>query len=336
MHSTSRPANDGQPRRASEWLVALADHPDDAALRADLQSWLDASPDNRRDWEQMSDLWQGLGEIGALAGPDDEAAGGGPQPLRPSVGRQLRQGLAAVSRRRTAGSLAGVALALCLALAWGPDVLLRVQADQTTATAELRRLVLDDGSRVELAPRSAMAVDFSDRERRLRLLQGRAFFVVAAGDRRPFVVEAQGVEARDIGTEFDVRTGGGETEVAVREGVVEVTRPGTAGVAELHAGERIRIASSGATDRGRLDADTIGAWRKGRLMVENQPVAAVVDALRPYFSGAVLLIGDRLARQPLTGAYNLADPVGALRAVASAQGASVHRVSPWLLVIAGE
>lgn len=325
MQSTSHSANDGLPRRASEWLVALAERPDDPALQAGLQGWLAASPDNRRDWEQMNDVWQGLGEIGPLAEPDSAASAAPSPPGRPRW---------TAPRRRIVGSLAGLALAACLALAWSPDVLLRLQADQVTATAEVRRLVLDDGSRVELAPHSAIGIDFSSRERRLRLLQGQAFFVVAAGDRRPFVVEAGSVEARDIGTEFNVGTGEEGTEVAVREGIVEVTTAGAPGVAELRAGDWIRIASTGGTRRGHLEADVVGAWRNGHLMVENQPVASVVDALRPYFSGSVLLIGDRLARQPLTGAYNLGDPVGALRAVASAQGASVHLVSPWLLVIA--
>lgn len=319
MQSTSQSANDGLPRRASEWLVALADRPDDPALKAGLERWLAASPDNRRDWDSMNEVWRGLGEIGPLAAPAGEARG----PAR-SAGRT----------RKFVGSLAGLALAACLAFAWGPDLLLRLQADQVTATAELRQLMLDDGSKVELAPRSAVAVDFSARERRLRLLRGQAFFIVAPGDRRPFVVEAGNIEARDIGTEFDVATGGEGTEVAVREGIVEVTTAGASGAAELRAGDWIRVAhAGGGTKRGHLEADAVGAWRSGRLMVENQPVSAVVDALRPYFSGSVLLIGDRLARQPLTGSYKLGDPVAALRAVASAQGASVHRVSPWLIVI---
>ncbi|WP_421999627.1 FecR family protein [Reyranella sp.] len=322
MHSTSPPANDGLPARASEWLVALADHPEDETLRAGLQRWLAASPANRRDWEEMSALWQGLGEIGTLAGED-----------RGTTRERLP---ARRVRRRALGAAAGLAVALGLAFAWGPDLLLRLEADQVTATAEVRSLVLDDGSRVELAPRSAVAVDFSARERRLRLLQGRAFFVVAAGDRRPFIVATRGAEARDIGTAFDVATADDATEVAVREGIVEVTRPGAPGAAELRAGDWVRIERSGATGRGQVEAESVGAWRRGRLMVENRPVAAVVDALRPYFPGTVVLVGDRLARQPLTGAYTLSDPVGALRAVASAQGASVHRVSPWLIVIAGD
>jgi transmembrane sensor len=33
---------------------------------------------------------------------------------------------------------------------------------------------------------------------------------------------------------------------------------------------------------------------------------------------------------------NLSDPVEALRAVARAQGASMHRISPWLIVISAD
>lgn len=332
MDSTD-PANDGLPGRASEWLMALADRPDDAALRAGLQRWLAASAENRLDWEQMNQAWQGLGEIGPLVGP----ASSDPETSVPPRGDAAgRRHASVASRHVSMGSLAALMLVVSVALAWRADVLVRWQADHFTGTAERQQFVLDDGSRVDLAPRSALDVAFSGRERRVRLLQGQAFFVVAAGDRRPFVVEAGDVEARDIGTEFDVLAGGAGTEVAVREGIVEVTAAGLARAAELRAGDWMRIAGAGAVAHGRRDADQIGAWQRGRLMVQAQPVGAVVDALRPYYAGTIVLIGDRLARQPLTGAYNLADPVGALRAVAAAQGADVYRVSPWLVVVSGE
>ena len=54
MDSSADPANDLTPRRASEWLIALGERPDDRALRARLDAWLAARPENRRDWEEMS------------------------------------------------------------------------------------------------------------------------------------------------------------------------------------------------------------------------------------------------------------------------------------------
>ncbi len=64
-----------------------------------------------------------------------------------------------------------------------------------------------------------------------------------------------------------------------------------------------------------MPADQVASWMQGQLVVKNRPVGEVVDALRPYFDGLVVLRGTALADQPLTGVYNLSDPVEALRAV---------------------
>ena len=216
-------------------------------------------------------------------------------------------------------------------------MLMRFQADHATATAELRTLKLDDGSDVSLGPRTAIDVAYTGDERRIRLRQGEAFFVVAPGDRRPFIVEAGPIEARDIGTAFDVRTAPEATEVSVQEGLVDVLTPNSGEPAErLQAGNSMKIAGNNRRHREKLDPAQIATWRNRQLVVDNRPVDAVVDAIRPYYSGAILVQGRRFPREPLTGVYNLADPATALRAVAAAHGASYHRLSPWLIVLNGD
>jgi transmembrane sensor len=61
-------------------------------------------------------------------------------------------------------------------------------------------------------------------------------------------------------------------------------------------------------------------------------MADVVDDLRRYFAGSIVLVDADLAARRVTGVYNLADPVGALRAIVGAHGGSVRQVSPWLLL----
>ena len=100
--------------------------------------------------------------------------------------------------------------------------MLRIEADHMTATAEQRRVQLADGTVVLLAPESAIDVAYGEGARRVRLLKGRAYFEVAA-DRRPFAVQAREVEARDIGTAFDVGLDARGVDVAVREGIVDVS-----------------------------------------------------------------------------------------------------------------
>ena len=233
--------------------------------------------------------------------------------------------------------LAALAAAACLAFVFGGNLMLRIEADHMTATAEQRRVQLADGTVVLLAPESAIDVAYGEGARRVRLLKGRAYFEVAA-DRRPFAVQAREVEARDIGTAFDVGLDARGVDVGVREGIVDVSAARVpAAIAErLEAGDWVRVTTTGRVERGRLPADQVASWMQGQLVVKNRPVGEVVDALRPYFDGLVVLRGATLADQPLTGVYNLSDPVEALRAVARAQGASMHRISPWLIVISAD
>jgi transmembrane sensor len=308
MDRSAIPANDLTPRNASEWLIAMGEHPRDRLLRARFDSWLAASAANRRDWEEINRTWEVLG---ALA------------PARP------------LRRRILAGCLAA-SIVLILAVGWGPDTLRRLQWDYATSTAELRSLTLEDGTAVSLGPRTALDIAYSGQERRLRLREGEAFFVVAPGN-RPFVVETSGLEARDIGTAFDVRTDSEATVIAVQEGLVEVLPRGAGQPAEqVHPGSSLRIGRDGTRHREQIAATQIAAWRQRQLVVESQSVEAVVSSIRPYFPGTIVVRGERFARQPLTGVYNLADPVAALRAVAAAQGAGFHRLSPWLVVLNGD
>jgi transmembrane sensor len=323
------PANSDTPATASDWLIALGEQPANDELRARFEVWLAASPDHRRDWAEISRTAAALGQ----AEPAHRHKWG-------EFVRQRRaereQASLRVGRRRWA-AVAALAAAACLAFIFGGNLMLRIEADHMSATAEQRRVPLADGTVVLLAPESAIDVAYGDGARRVRLLKGRAYFEVAA-DRRPFVVQARGVEARDIGTAFDVGLDGRGVDVAVREGIVDVSAARVpAAVAErLEAGDWVRVTMTGRVERGRLPADQVASWTQRQLVVKNRPVAEVVDALRPYFDGLVVLRGGAIAHQPLTGVYNLSDPVEALRAVAHAQGASLHRISPWLIVISAD
>jgi len=316
------------PDKASAWLVALAETPDDAALQAQFAAWMAADPAHARDWDEISHTYDML--AGIAPARRDRAAADAVQSVR-----RIRRETAAAPRRRLL-AFASAALAASLALALLPSTGAFSGADHVSGTAELRAVELEDGSTVRLAPRSSIAVAYSAAERRIRLLNGTAFFEVRPQAGRPFRVEAAHMEATAIGTSFEVRRDGGARRVAVRSGTVQVEDEGPPPVSvRLAAGDWVQRAGEGEVLRGREVADEVAAWLDGVLIAKDRPVQDVVAEIRRYHPGFVILLGESLGRQPLTGVYSLANPAAALRAIAEAQGATVYQVSPWVLVIAG-
>lgn len=334
------------PRRASEWLVALTEAPEDADLRERLADWIAASPDHARDWREMTHTYEVMGmtmpvlqaDWGAFAASRDKGEGTGALDRAMTVTprrRTVRGGLFRHVARAPKRSLAAAAIAAGLLLVFAPEVQLRLRADHVTATAEVRSLRLDDGSIVRLGPQSAVAVDYRSSVRNVRLLKGEAFFEVAPNPARPFRVAANHATTTVLGTAFDVRLRDEGVDVGVGHGHVRVDYAAVdPRVSEdLRAGERLRLGWDGHVARGRSPADQIGAWRNGMLVAKDAGVADVIDAIRPWYGGMIMLRGERLARQPTTGVYRLADPVAAVQALADSQGAHVRRITPWLLVV---
>lgn len=309
-----------EPARASEWLLALNEAPQDAALHARFRAWLAASPEHGRDWEEMERTYRLMGM---------------------TVPAFRRQWAAPVGPRRPGWRFATAAAALaaaCVALVFAPDLRLRLAADTLTAAAETENLRLEDGSLIRLAPHSAVDVAFTPEQRRVRLLAGEAFFEVTPDASRPFMVSAGTVDTTVLGTAFDVRRQDRETWVGVRHGHVRVDETGSTPPVSvnLRAGDWAGLGIDGRVAHGHLPPDQVAAWTQGDLIARDTPVAEIIDAIRPYYTGVIVLSGVKLARQPLTGVYRLSDPVEAVRAIAETQGAKMHRFTPWLLVISGD
>ncbi len=96
----------------------------------------------------------------------------------------------------------------------------------TTSATESKILTLQDNSIVHLNPSSTfkLSTHFGTlAERHVYLEKGNAFFEVAKDRRHPFIVHAQELTTRVLGTKFMVRNAVGHTtEVSVSEGKVQV------------------------------------------------------------------------------------------------------------------
>jgi transmembrane sensor len=317
---------------AAEWLMLLQEEPENGSLRRRFEAWLATSPAHEAAWADLRHV-------------SDVAATMQPVYARRWIPFVARRRLAHAQPttpghdrpwlRRRVAITALAAVAACAAIVAGPGLILQVEADHVTRTAEQRRIELPDGSQVALAPASAIAISYAVGERRVRLLTGEAFFQVQPDSRRPFRVVARTVEATVLGTRFDVRLEPDDVTVSVEEGSVGVVASGSPYQSDerLGAGQSIRMSAAGTFLRTNEAPELVGTWRQGQLYLQEQRLGDAVAQLRRYFHGTIVIVGDTLADQRVTGAYNLADPEHALRGMARAHDATVRRITPWLLVL---
>lgn len=315
---------------AMDWLLRVEAAPSDAALRTELEAWCRADPAHARAWARAQKTWSVLGESRPAHVAEWPAR-------RPAAERRLPQS-ANGGRRRAAwrlGAAAGLAAAAGLFLLVASVLVNRFGADYATVTAELREVALADGSRAHLGPRSAMDVGFAVERRAVALLDGEAFFEVAADAARPFVVRAGGLDVTVVGTAFDVRLSGDQVVVAVRNGSVEVRgASGVPAARRLGAGDRLKVdRATGNAALDKIAPAEVASWRDRRLFVDGATVAEVVGELSRYRTGWIVIGDSRLAERRVTGLFELDDTDRALVALVQPFDGRVQSVTPFLQIL---
>lgn len=295
-------------RRAAEWAVRRADPAFREADRRALQRWLDRDPAHAVAFAAALESWTELGDL-------RPAPGLWPRPA-PAPARRL-----AVWPARVALA-ASLLLAVLAGLRYGGDLLLALEADYRSGRTEQLALTLPDGSQVELNGNSAIALDFDERQRRMRLLRGEALFHAAPlgeGESRPFVVEAADGTSRALGTVFAVRrddSAGEAVVVSMLEHAVEVTAASGDSLV-LSERERVRYDAGGLGAVAALDADAL-AWREGLLVFDRVPLSQAVAELNRYRREPLLLGDEALGRLLVSGVFRLDDLDAAVQTIAGA------------------
>lgn len=318
-------AEDPVRAEAALWFARMRAAPDPATRRG-FAAWLDADPRHAEAWGVLNAAW-GLAGPGSEAVLREEAAA-----LAPLMARvRARRGRRAV--RRGAG-LAAVLVLLAAAAGWfafqHPNALQNLRADAVSARGERRSLGLPDGSTVLLDADSAIAIDFGG-ARRVRLLRGAAHFDVRR-DGTPFVVAAGEGETRVTGTAFDVALEEAAVSVTLERGSVRVTAGGAPPVA-LVPGEQVTYAPGGIGTPRAVDLARTGAWRTGRYVFDDRPLAEVIARIEREQSGRIVVLGSRLRETRVSGAFSLAEPDRALDSLGTALGFSVHRLGRALVFV---
>lgn len=284
------------PEQAAWWVVQLGEcDPPPPALVEACQRWCEADPRHAEAYAGIARMW---------------SAWDGEAPRRvPSTKARARTGLP--GRRRGAHTALAAVLVLVLGaeLPWGVWT-----ADERTAPAERRRITLADGSRLLLAGGTALDVEFDASGRALRLRRGEVDAEVAPDPTRPFRILTPDGSVQALGTRYAVRLEPGGSRVSVEESIVEV-RPREAGAGvdpvRVSAGQATRFDAAHAEAPAPLAANA-WAWREGRLVFADAPVAEVLHELARHRAGWLVVDEPALHGVRFTGVLPADEPEEAL------------------------
>ena len=295
---------------AGQWLLDLQQHPE---RFEDFDRWLHSHEEHFDAWAQVNRAWEALGA--QVPGTEQHwpPAPANVTPLKPRARLPL---LAAACLS---------ALAVCAALVMSPNW----RADYSTGIAQTREVTLGDGSRLTLAPQSAVNVSFDDHQRQVTLVKGEVFFDVAHDASKPFEVRSDEAVIRVLGTAFDVAQRNAGLSVEVREGTVGVNKQ-----YRLGAGQRLWIdRRTGIATQSLVMPGEVAGWIMGAQFFENASVAQVVEQLDRYQRGWIVITDPPLANKRVTGLYDMRDTQRALQALVAPIGGEVRQYSPLLTVI---
>jgi len=271
------------------------------------EAWLRQHPDRRSLVEEAREIVLG---IPARPLPAEEAAKAAVWAQIEAVMR--RQILPARTRALRAWT---VAASILLLLGSGGLFWWLVQAPsyQTIATAygETREVVLPDGSQVTLNAHSSLRYldSWAESATREVWLEGEAFFSVEKSpEGKAFRVYSSDLKVEVLGTEFNVRQRGAETEVTLEEGSVELSHLASRQKVRLVPGEQAIYAGKGATIETRTTAvENHSAWRDHLLVFDEMPMGEVAQRIEETFGMPVVVQTEALQKRTLSGRISTAD-----------------------------
>jgi ferric-dicitrate binding protein FerR (iron transport regulator) len=189
--------------------------------------------------------------------------------------------------------------------------------------AQQARVTLDDGTQVVIGPESKLTVPPRfGRDVRAVKLDGTASFTVASGEQeRPFRVRARNADVTATGTAFDVRAYDTDSAVVVRVREGEVAVKAGDESHTVGANKAIAIAANGSAQEPPAAAlDEALAWADGRVVINNQPLRAVLPKMSRWYGLDLKVLDSTLLDRRVTMTAPLESSKQAITALENGAG----------------
>jgi transmembrane sensor len=317
-------------QKAAEWLALRQARGFTLAEHAAFAEWRGADQRHAAIFAEVEAAWSALNGLSRYPHSADVAA----DPDLLLVRRPAR-----VLTFRRLGLAAAASLVFTSLVLWKPWDERSHPGSSIITPVDSRIVTLADGSVVELNVGAHVVPAYTPAERHVRLVVGEAHFTVAKNPDRPFIVEANGVAVRAVGTAFDVRIAARSVEVLVTEGIVQVRHPPppvgtesappivlTAGKCTVVSTEKPVPAVVETVSPPEIDRKL--AWQSSRFIFDDLPLSEVVDRFNRSGSKTTLVLADpQLASMKFSGRVRAANVENFVEVLETTFGIAAERRS---------
>lgn len=167
-------------------------------------------------------------------------------------------------------------------------------------------ITLSDGTKVILNAGTTLTypTTFVSGQREVSI-NGEAFFEVAHDKEHPFIVKAENIQVKVLGTKFNVKAYKEEDhiEVTLNEGKVEVGLE-TGSLIPILPGQQIKYSkTNNSFIKRQVNLNHYTAWVCGKFYFTNRPLEKIAKQLERNFNVHVEIIGNELKKASFTGDF---------------------------------
>lgn len=279
-----------------------------------VEDWYDASPQNRK---MLGDVYYLLflnDRITAAQGVDVERS---LSQLKARIDRRRRQ---TTSLRRPTWRIAAMAMVavVVMGFVWGAWMVSEQLAGPVTICTKLgerSQVTLPDGTKVWL--NSCSRVEYSSSlfsRKRLVTMDGEAYFEVAHNKHSPFIVTADGLAIRVLGTRFNIRCDeqrDNVTTVLLAGSVMAYDSEQESNSCMLKPSQSVvfNTKSKQMELMNCPEAENSIQWIEGRLHFDHMPFSEIAQELQRYFNVNIIFKDEALKRESFSGDFSVSDGI---------------------------
>lgn len=305
--------------------------------------WLQSSEENKRFYEEIKELWGGIGERSSQVIPPDarkqfseikskiaERENRTERRKNDATPRKLRR---RIPKRRsvTVGIFALLAGLTFLYLVYSvtqigtPDRVAEEVTKVETAPGQQRVIDLKEGIQVHLNVASTLNIHPNQPSNGFTMeLDGEAFFRVKNDDESPFIVKTGATITKVTGTEFNISYRNGEYSVAVKQGSVNVDNESIEAPVRIDEGYGLRVSNSDQLDGPYpIDINDHLAWLDSKFVFDRVPLERVMQELALYYNIKVEFRDHDAKKKTLTGVFERRELSEILQAISFAMGVTI-------------